>query len=100
RCPRYLHSLPTRRSSDLAFADKLGGEAQIVELATVLPSLATGGFRPSLGTAAQDALEAVETADVLVVGSPAYRATYSGLFKLFLDRKSTRLNSSHVKISY
>lgn len=68
-----------------AFAEKLGGEAQIVELAAVLPSLATGGFRPSLGTDAQDALEAVETADVLVVGSPAYRATYSGLFKLFFD---------------
>jgi FMN reductase len=68
-----------------AFAAKLGGEAEIIELATVLPALAAGGYRPNLGQAAQDALEAVETADVLVVGSPAYRATYSGLFKLFFD---------------
>ena len=73
-----------RRVSE-AFADKLGGETQIIELATVLPALAAGGYRSNLGPAAQDALEAVETADVLVVGSPAYRATYSGLFKLFFD---------------
>lgn len=73
-----------RRVSE-AFADKLGGETQVIELATVLPALAGGGYRPSLGPAAQEALEAVETADVLVVGSPAYRATYSGLFKLFFD---------------
>lgn len=68
-----------------AFADTLGGEAHIIELASVLPALAVGGYRPALAPVAQDALEAVETADVLVVGSPAYRATYSGLFKLFFD---------------
>ncbi|QEO09429.1 FMN reductase [Protaetiibacter larvae] len=73
-----------RRVSE-AFAERLGGEAQVIELATVLPSLATGGFRNSLGQPAIDALDAVETADLLVVGSPAYRATYSGLFKLFFD---------------
>lgn len=73
-----------RRVSD-AFAEQLGGEATVIELATVLPSLATGGFRSNLGQPALDALEEVERADLLVVGSPAYRATYSGLFKLFFD---------------
>ncbi|PZQ90738.1 MAG: FMN reductase [Leifsonia xyli] len=73
-----------RRVSE-AFAGKLGGRAEIIELATVLPALATGGYRANLGAAAREALDAVETADVLVVGSPAYRATYSGLFKLFFD---------------
>src|SRR5690606_3046237 len=68
-----------------AFADALGGEAHIVELARMLPALATGGHRAELGLAAREALDAVEGADVLVVGSPAYRATYSGLFKLFFD---------------
>lgn len=68
-----------------AFAEQLGGEATVIELATVLPSLATGGFRSNLGQPALDALEEVERADLLVVGSPAYRATYSGLFKLFFD---------------
>ncbi|SEI07489.1 MULTISPECIES: NAD(P)H-dependent oxidoreductase [unclassified Leifsonia] len=32
-----------------------------------------------------EALEAVENADILVVGSLAYRATYTGLLKLFFD---------------
>ncbi len=68
-----------------AFADTLDAQVEVVELASVLPALAAGGHRPHLGPAAQQALEAVETADVLVVGSPAYRATYSGLFKLFFD---------------
>jgi len=68
-----------------AFAERLDGRAEVIELANVLPALAAGGYRPNLGPAAQEALDAVETADVLVVGSPAYRATYSGLFKLFFD---------------
>lgn len=68
-----------------AFAEQLEAEVQLIELATVLPSLSTGGYRPELGKLAQEALEAVESADLLVVGSPAYRATYSGLFKLFFD---------------
>jgi len=68
-----------------AFAERLGADAEVIELATVLPALAAGGYRPNLGHEAQEALELVETADLLVVGSPAYRATYSGLFKLFFD---------------
>src|SRR2546427_9572413 len=60
---------------------------------------------------------AVRVADVVVAASPVYRATFSGLLKVFfdllprnglegkvgvpiLDRKSTRLNSSHSQISY
>ncbi len=73
-----------RRVSE-AFAEQLGGEVEVIELAEVLPSLAHGGSRSSLGQPAVAALESVEQADLLVVGSPAYRATYSGLFKLFFD---------------
>lgn len=73
-----------RRVTD-AFAEKLEGDAQVIELASVLPALTAGGYRSNLGATAQHALVAVETADLLVVGSPAYRATYSGLFKLFFD---------------
>lgn len=68
-----------------AFAERLGGKAQVIELATVLPALATGGGPARLGPEAREALDLVEGADALVVGSPAYRATYSGLFKLFFD---------------
>jgi FMN reductase len=36
--------------------------------------------------AARDATERVLAADVLIVASPTYKATYSGLLKAFLDR--------------
>jgi FMN reductase len=61
------------------------GEVTLVELAPLLGELGQGVFRPQIGAAAQAALDTVEAADVLVVGSPAYRATYTGLFKLFFD---------------
>lgn len=34
----------------------------------------------------EDALEVVREADLLVVASPTYKGTYTGLLKLFLDR--------------
>lgn len=68
-----------------AFAARLEGTAQTIELAGLLGELAQGAFRSELGSGAQAALDLVEGADLLVVGSPAYRATYTGLFKLFFD---------------
>ncbi|MFF1876976.1 FMN reductase [Leifsonia sp. NPDC058230] len=68
-----------------AFATELGGTATVIELAPLLGGLGAGPFRSQLGPAVIDALEKVEAADVVVVGSPAYRATYTGLFKLFFD---------------
>lgn len=68
-----------------SFAAAVGGTATTVELAPLLGQLSLGPFRNSLGPDAVAALEAVEAADIVVVGSPAYRATYTGLFKLFFD---------------
>ncbi|MCU1569928.1 MAG: NADH-dependent reductase [Naasia sp.] len=68
-----------------AFAAGLGGRASLLELAPLLPELAAGPSRTDLGKNARLALEEVEAADLIVVGSPAYRATYTGLFKLFFD---------------
>ncbi|MFD1714218.1 NADPH-dependent FMN reductase [Amnibacterium flavum] len=68
-----------------ALAEALGGTAETIELAGLREELAAGVWRPQLGPSAREALERVESADVLVVGSPAYRATYTGLFKLFFD---------------
>jgi len=84
---------PTRPSRTTAlvqhvtdvFAGELEGEAVLIELAPLLGELGAGPYRTDLGADAVRALEAVERADVLVVGSPAYRATYTGLFKLFFD---------------
>lgn len=60
-------------------------ESTIVELSALVPALFAGTSRSSLGDAARAALDLVETADVIVAGSPAYRAAYTGLFKHFFD---------------
>jgi FMN reductase len=67
------------------FAERVRGVATMIELAPLLTELGSGPHRADIGPAARAALEAVEAADLIVVGSPAYRATYSGLFKLFFD---------------
>ena len=60
--------------------------AQAVETSTIdLADLASELF--SYPSAAVDAaLEAVRSSTVLVVASPTYKATYTGLLKVFLDR--------------
>jgi FMN reductase len=68
------------------------------ELARVLPGASTAEVDLApLGPrvldpadpAASAAVDAVLAADVLVVASPTYKATYSGLLKAFLDRFGT-----------
>lgn len=84
---------PTRPSRTTAlvqevaetFAARVGGVSTVIELAPLLGELGFGPFRGDIGPAARAALETVESADLIVVGSPAYRATYTGLFKLFFD---------------
>ena len=70
-------------------AEQLGEHAPVatrtIELATLLPDLFAGRSRAELGPGAEDALAAVEQADVVVAGSPAYRAAYTGIFKHFFD---------------
>lgn len=68
-----------------AVGESLDAEVSTISLAPLLEELGRGPWRSDLGPNAQAALLAVEQADVLVVGSPAYRATYTGLFKLFFD---------------
>src|SRR5690606_41604091 len=81
--PLALHALPTRRSSDLA--------------ALVMVSY-FGSARSDLG---RDLLMPALTA-VVLGGANIYGGSGSvvGTALAALDRKSTRLNSSHVKISY
>jgi FMN reductase len=68
-----------------AYAEAAGASARTIQLAPLLPDLGAAPFRSSLSPVVTEALEAVEKADIIVVGSPAYRATYTGLFKLFFD---------------
>src|SRR5690606_39712394 len=96
RPPRALHSFPTRRSSDLVGEVRWAptGAAAPVDLLVRLAEL--------------DEVVVVRRHDAPPVGRPdqdehgARAALVPGVQvgEHPLDRKSTRLNSSHVKISY
>jgi FMN reductase len=58
------------------------GEAETVDLSALAPGLLGADPPPEV----RRALDVVGGADVLVVASPTYKATYTGLLKVFLDR--------------
>lgn len=60
-------------------------ECQLVELGPLAPHFAGVVRRAQLPGQVEDALVAVEQADVLVVATPVYRGSYTGLFKHFFD---------------
>jgi FMN reductase len=82
---------PSRTSTLVgATVARLGEElpdarTETVEIAPILADLAANWSRERMAPATRASLELVEAADVLVVGSPAFRAAYSGAFKLFFD---------------
>jgi FMN reductase len=67
-----------------ALAGELGAASDEVDLAV----LGARVLEPE-DAAAREAVDRVLAADVLVVASPTYKATYSGLLKAFLDRLGT-----------
>src|SRR5690606_41533952 len=89
-----LHSFPTRRSSDLARELDRGGQAFLVHnrietIETIAARVRALAPRARIGVAhGQLPAEALER---------VMQGFVSGEVE---DRKSTRLNSSHVKISY
>src|SRR5207302_8122501 len=98
RPPRHLHPFPTRRSSDLRSSSR-----------TLAPDIAAA---PLSEVSARLALKGAERNDVrlrrlhvatqlsIMQGEGAVGARDTRRVVGAQDRKSTRLNSSHVKISY
>ncbi|AWH26930.1 FMN reductase [Stenotrophomonas sp. YAU14D1_LEIMI4_1] len=74
-CEHLLHLL----------GDHLPSQPQLIELGELAPQLAGALWRSQLPDSAEQALAAVEQADVLVVATPVYRGSYTGLFKHFFD---------------
>ncbi|MBF9264294.1 FMN reductase [Paracidovorax cattleyae] len=60
-------------------------EQHLVELGRLAPQFAGAVRRTELPDAVERELATVEQADVLVVATPVYRGSYSGLFKHFFD---------------
>jgi FMN reductase len=60
-------------------------EQRLVELGQLAPQLAGAVWRSQLPDTVERELAAVEQADVLVVATPVFRGSYTGLFKHFFD---------------
>lgn len=60
-------------------------EQHLVELGALAPQFAGAVWRSQLPATVEQELIAVEQADVLVVTTPVYRGSFTGLFKHFFD---------------
>lgn len=79
----------TRALVDLALArasERFGVEVESYDMTELLPSLITeAGGQGALNTAGRAILDRIVSADAMVVGSPVYKGSYSGLFKHVFD---------------
>ena len=65
--------------------EELPVEPHVIRITDVGPQFAGVLDRKELPRSVEDELRRVETADLLVVASPVYRASFTGLFKHFFD---------------
>ena len=72
-----------------AIVDALGDDGQIetrlIELGEVGPKLAGVLYPSQLPAEVREDITAIESADFLIVASPVYRASFTGLFKHLFD---------------
>ena len=66
-------------------ADEIPCQQRLIELGQLAPQLAGAVWRSQLPDTVERELAAVEQADVLVVTTPVFRGSYTGLFKHFFD---------------
>ncbi len=81
-------SSKTRALVDLAVrnaAARFGGTGTTFDLGDFQPSLGQAVSADDLDPSASRILETVLSADVLVIGSPVYKGSYTGLFKHLID---------------
>lgn len=88
-----LSASPHEPSKTTALLDalvaELAGRLEITDqrvlISEIGPELGGSLTRDNVGEKAAQALHNVENSDLLVVATPTYRATYTGLFKHFFD---------------
>ena len=66
-------------------ADEIPCQQRLIELGQLAPQLAGAAWRSQLPDTVERELAAVEQADVLVVTTPVFRGSYTGIFKHFFD---------------
>ncbi len=65
-------------------AAQAGVEARLIDLADLVPDLGIAS-RADASPRVEEALRAIESADLLIVGSPVYKGSYTGLLKHLID---------------
>ncbi len=70
------------------------GPVEVVDLSGLAPRL----LHPEPSPAVEEALDQVAAADVVLVASPTYKATYTGLLKVFLDKLPSGALSGKVAL--
>src|SRR3954466_7734582 len=68
-----------------ALADQREIDLSVYDLLDAGPGLGAAYTRTELTLEAAGVVEAIETADALVVGTPVYKGSYTGLFKPLFD---------------
>src|SRR5699024_11268088 len=94
--PRAVDSCPTRRSSDLKAMSRRSLFAKKPNVMICVPS----GITMVEERAVVDATKQAGAKEAYPIAEPFAAAIGAGLPVWEPDRKSTRLNSSHVSISY
>src|SRR5207253_10084709 len=92
------HSLPTRRSSDLDCADPVQ-TTELVDLPKIAPMPPVQTMMASAGNA-RTSMDLRSMAQIPRQTRPESSTAERNSQPSYLDRKSTRPNSSHVAISY
>ena len=64
---------------------RVGGNLSIVNVAEIALGLGQTFARPAVAQPVEAALSAIESADIIVAGSPVYKGSYSGFFKHLID---------------
>lgn len=66
-------------------SDAVPIQIRVIELGRIAPQLVGAVYRSQLPASVEEEIAAIESADVLVVASPVYRGSYTGLFKHLFD---------------
>jgi FMN reductase len=68
-----------------ALSESLPLDIHLIELGQLAPGLGRALYRSQLPADVESQIVAIENADVLVVASPVFRASFTGLFKHLFD---------------